>query len=330
MATLRSVFSLKPNIYDPRFRGFQLDPQETSRLGLKHVLDDFKPENPMSADWEPRKLNSVWRPLHVVGHVAPFNDYPCIGIATPVFSRRAVDALGEFLTANGELLPLVTDVGEYYAFNLLTKVDALDLKKSRLRRGDTTKIATWIDYYWFKKAKLKNCSIFRIREANTTFFVTNQFKDRAEAAGLNGLHFIPVWPLPEDVDWSKNRATPEQKLRSKKLEGQCVILRLRLKKEKPDRKEQKFAEEIRASLQMQLKVSSLDEPYRGTIEAHEFEDGEFRIFCSCPDCEVLTEFLSEWFLTVPWDHDFDIVKRYGNLYDQKAKEKRLTIRNVSG
>ncbi len=30
--------------------------------------------------------------------------------------------------------------------------------------------------------------------------------------------------------------------------------------------------------------------------------------------------------SVVWEGDFDIVKRYGNLYDAKAKEKRIQIR----
>ncbi len=51
-----------------------------------------------------------------------------------VFSRRAVDALGPMLSDNGELLPLVTEVGDYFAYVCLTKLDVLDQEKSRILR----------------------------------------------------------------------------------------------------------------------------------------------------------------------------------------------------
>ena len=44
-----------------------------------------------------RRLQSVWKPVKVTGPVNAFNDYPCLELATPVFSRRAVDALEEML-----------------------------------------------------------------------------------------------------------------------------------------------------------------------------------------------------------------------------------------
>lgn len=78
-----------------------------------------------------------------------------------------------------------------------------------------------------------------------------------------------------------------------------------------------------------LNVNSLDDKYWGSMEVSEFQDGEFRIFCTCPSCEALAQYLADWLPRVPWDLDFDIVKRYGNLYDKKAKEKRVSIKRVS-
>jgi hypothetical protein len=330
MTRVNSVFKLKPELNDPRFRGFIFGPEKTSRLGLEHVLHDFNPENPMSINWQPRDLSAVWRPLEVVGNVAPFNDYPCLELSTPVFSRRAVDAMGEMLTANGELLPLKTTAGEYYAFNLLTKIDALDLKRSRLSRSNVYEIAGWLHFYTFKTTKTKQATIFRIPESHGGILVTDVFKKRAESASLNGLDFIPVWPLPEGVDWSIERSKRNKKSKTRKLSGQCLILRLRLRSSRPDNREKSLADEILSSLHSVLRVESLSDPYRGMIETSEFEDGEFRIFCSCPDCEQLTDYLSDWFSAVDWNDDFDIVKRYGNLFDATAKEKRLNIRQRPG
>lgn len=331
MSTPGSIFVLEPNLYDPRFRGF-IWPDAPSLLGLEELFLDFKVENGEYLDWKPRSLQSVWKPVKVTSPtpVNAFNDYPCLELSTPVFSRRAVDALGEMLTQNGELLQLITDVGEYYAYVCLTKLDALDQKKSRiLRPKEPNTTAFDIEYFAFKKTKVPKEAIFRVREHPGIYLVTDAFKARAEQAGLNGMRFIKVWPLPEGFDYGMEDAQRNKKSKAAKLVGEALILRLRLKKEKPSPSEKKSAKEIESSLRARLKVNSLKERYRGTIEVSEFEDGEFRIFCTCPDCEELTEYLADWLEEVPWNYDFDIVKRYGNLYDKKAKEKRVSIRSVS-
>lgn len=331
MNTSKTIFVLKPNLTDPRFRGF-VWPDAPSFLGLDELFCDFEEENGEYLDWRPRQLASVWKPVKVTSPtpVNAFNDYPCLELVTPVFSRRAVDALGEMLTYNGELLPLITDVGEYFAYVCLTKLDVLDQKKSRvLRPREPGTTAFDIEYFAFKKSNLPKADIFRVREHPGIYLVSDAFKARAEEAGLNGLHFIKVWPLPESSDWGMEDAQRLKKSKAVKLVGEALILRLQLKKEKPSTIEKKNAKEIETSLCSKLKVDSLSEKYRGSVEVSEFEDGEFRVFCTCADCEELAEYLADWFEQVPWDHDFDIVKRYGNLYDKKAKEKRVTIKRVS-
>lgn len=323
-----AIYILKPNLTDPRFHGF-IFPDAPSLLGLGEAFDDFKVKDGESLDWDPRRLKSVWLPLAVSGPVNAFNDYPCLELSTPVFSRRAVDALGGMLTENGELLPLKTEVGEYYAYVLLTKLDALDLKKSRLLRSRDDATAFDIEYYAFKKSKLTGAAIFRVREHPRKYLVTDSFKARAEQAGLNGLNFIQVWPLPEDIDWATEEAARRKKSKAVKLVGEALILRFRLRNEKPSPREQKNAKKIESSLRSTLNVNSLDDRYWGSVEVAEFQDGEFRIFCTCPNCEELAEYLADWLPQVPWDFDFDIVKRYGNLYDKRAKEQRVSIKKVS-
>ena len=95
----------------------------------------------MSPDWQPPKLASFWKPQPVEGPQNPFNDYPCLELIIPVFSKRAVDALGTMLTENGELLPLKSKMGEYLAYNCLTKIAALDLKRSIVERPSSDEIA---------------------------------------------------------------------------------------------------------------------------------------------------------------------------------------------
>jgi hypothetical protein len=321
-----SIFVLKPNLTDPRFHGF-VWPDAPSLLGLKEIFFDFKVENGDKLTWQPRRLQSVWKPLKVRGPVNAFNDYPCLELVTPVFSRRAVDALGSMLSDHGELLPLITDVGEYFAYVCLAKLDVLDLKKSRvLRPSEPGATAFGIEYFAFRKKQLPDAAIFRVPEHPGIYLVSDAFQKRAEEAALNGMTFIKVWPLPVNSDWKREEAARRKKSKAVKLVGESLILRLRLKKPQPSPKEKRLASDIEQSLRSELHVSSLEQRYWGSVEVTEFEDGEYRVFCSCPSCDQLADHLSDWFESVVWENDFDIVKRYGHLYDKKAKETRIQIR----
>ncbi|MFN9508590.1 MAG: hypothetical protein ACK6AO_06255 [Planctomycetota bacterium] len=323
------VYILKPDLVDPRFHGFIFGAKAKSILELDDPIDDFHPINDGLINWKPRNLSQNWKPQPVDGPVNPFNDYPCLELATPVFSKRAVDALGDILTRNGELLPLRTSKGEYFAFNLKTIRNALDLRKSVLRRTSPERTAVSIEYFSFKDASLRDTTIFRVPENSNVKLVTDIFKERVESSCLNGFNFIPVWPLPEGTDWRMEEAKRRKKNKAVKLVGESLILRLRLKKPKPSPNEKRLASDIEQSLRSTLKVSSLKERYWGSVEVAEFEDGEYRIFCSCPDVDQIAGHLSDWLESVPWENDFDIVKRYGNLFDKKAKEKRIQIRSAN-
>ena len=57
-------------------------------------------------------------------------DFPYLCGAVPVMSAKVVAALGSLLEVSGELLPLASDDGEYWAFNCLAVVDAMDTQRS--------------------------------------------------------------------------------------------------------------------------------------------------------------------------------------------------------
>lgn len=328
--TKTSVYKLEPFVYDPRFEGFVFGPGAKSVLGFERAVKDFLVDDGELVSWQPRKLQAVWQPLPVAGAVAPFNDYPCLEITSPVFSQRAVNALGSMLEENGELLPLKSDVGEFFAFVCLTKLDALDVERSRMRRLGPDRVSGRVYYYAFSDSQLFGASIFRIPEQPNIYFVTDKFKDRVEQAGLNGLHFIKVWPLPEGSDWDAEE-TARRRSRSKRanLLGQGLILRFRLKEEKPSVRERKLAVAIKSSLTELLKVETLEDKYWGTIDDSDYEDSEFRIRCTCPDADQLADHIADWLQAVQWDNDVATVKRYGNLYDSRVKQKGEVIRAVN-
>jgi len=324
-----AVFKLTPNMTDPRLVGFGIGRGARSVLGLKTALDDLSVINGMSLSWRTRPLAKHWKPMPVTGAVHPFNDYPCLELTDPVFSRRAVDALGDMLTANGDLLPLKTDLGEYFLYVVQTKLDVLNVERSRLSRDHDREVAARITYFDFREPALAHASIFRIPEQPNYTLVTDRFKKRVDQAGLNGFEFWKVWPLTENSDWFVEHRTARKKSPTAKLTGEALGVRFTLGGEDPTVAEKKLAAAIEASLATALKVDSLDAPYQGSIELSEFADGEFRVFCTCPNAEQLVEFLKPWLDQVAWDGDVAITKRFGNFYDTKAKEKRVQIRGDS-
>ncbi len=158
--------------------------------------------------------------------------------------------------------------------------------------------------------------------------MTETFKRRVEECGLNGFHFIKVWPLPKGIDW-RDLETAARKKRSTEYEltGETLILRFRLKGDKPTPAEKKkllqYNEQLMDLLESQ---TSMDDPYDGSLDASEFNVGEYRIFLSCPSVDKLTDVLKEWINSNDWPNEFHIVQRRGHLMDTKAKVNRIVIK----
>ena len=329
MSDCKAVFDLRCNMTDPRFSAcFTIAPEAHSVLGHAQAVDDLGVIDGSSIFWKTQRLAEHWKPMPVVGRVNPFNDYPCLELIQPVFSRRAVDALGDMLVSNGDLLPLNTKVGEYYLFVVQTKIDALNVRKSRFTRcrKDETARALGIDFFDFHEPMLDSATIFRIPEQPNYTLVTDRFKDRVEQAGLNGFEFAKVWPLPENSDWFKEHRAWQRQQKAAKLAGEAVVLRFSLRGDTPSPSERQEAADIKAALASQLRVESLAAPYLGSVEVAEFADGEFRVFCTCPTAEHLADLLMPWLEHVSWGGDVSMTKRFGNLFDKTAKEKRVTVR----
>lgn len=326
MSDCKTVFGLRCNMTDPRFSAcFTIAPEAHSVLGHEQAVDDLGVIDGMSLGWRTQPLARHWKPMPVVGRVNPFNDYPCLELIQPVFSRRAVDALGDMLVSNGDLLPLNTKVGEYFLFVVQTKIDALNVAKSRLSRSRDDQVAARIVSFNFRAEKLDNATIFRIPEQPNYTLVTDHFKDRVEQAGLNGFEFAKVWPLPENSDWFMEHRAWQRQQKAAKLAGEAIVLRFSLRGDTPSPSERQEAADIEAALASRLKVESLAAPYRGSVEVTEFADGEFRVFCTCPSAEQLADLLMPWLEHVSWSGDMSMTKRFGNLFDKKAKEKRVAV-----
>lgn len=325
-----TVYELQEILDDPRFAGFNFAKGVKSVLGNPFPIEDFQGSDPEKPPWKPPVLAKVWKRPKVVGNVRPFNDYPCLGLLEPVFSEKAVNCLRPILEPNGELLPLDSDLGNYWLFNVHTICTALDVKRS--------KVAWWglgrpdaIDIKWFafNEQKLRGLTIFKLREWTTPVFVTQAFRDRVEECGLNGFHFVKVWPYPRGVEWRQEEAKARRARAKKKgdLRGETLILRFRLAGTKPTATEKRlmkrFTEELITTLAGE---NTLTAPYYGTLESVELDRGEWRMFLSCGSVEKLATYLDSWLKACPWPGQLHIVKRRGHLFDGKAKEERIAIK----
>jgi hypothetical protein len=327
MITISEVYKLSAVLDDPRFDGLSFARNAKSLTGQKYPIQDFSEIDEGSLDWEPRSLVKVWKPQPVIGKVRSFNDYPRLS-GIPAFSRRAVECLRSMLESNGEILPLTSDQGEYFAYNIITKADVLDVAKSELIFYSENRIANLANYLSFKKTKLKGLTIFRSRELPAYVMVTNVFKERAEECGLNGLHFIKMWPYPKGVHWEEEeRKKWRKRHKGIDLRGQSVILRYRLSGTKATAAETKLLDRYEHELNKLLDCQTdPNDPYYGTIEQVEFVKGFARILLSCGDAEVLVNRLEAWASKCDWPGDVELVKRSGNLFDTQAKEKRIKIK----
>ena len=162
---------------------------------------------PNESDWETLHgafdgipLGDSWTPLPVAvlrdqdHRGRPAGDYPSLAGNIAVFSPRALDALGDLLEGNGEVLPLSCPDGEYVAFNVTRVVDALDVERSDVRRFKSSGRIRDIERFEFRPELLGGLSIFKLPEIpDMRIFVTERFVQRVQQAGLAGFLFQLAW-----------------------------------------------------------------------------------------------------------------------------------------
>lgn len=188
------------------YEGFAWEDEFKSVRGQPEATMDFCPEFVDGGpDREPVRLASLWKPVRVIGNVRAWNDFPSINLDIPAFSRRAVEALRDLLEPNGELLSLISDVGEFFAYNVTTVADALDADRSEVTWGHDRLYASRIHRYEFDPDRLKGLVIFRLRQKMLDYYVTETFAQRVREHKLQGFDLAKVWPLPPGADWWRMR-----------------------------------------------------------------------------------------------------------------------------
>lgn len=114
-------------------------------------------------------LSAHWTPISLVVKQYEGSAMPDISswyAGNLVLNQKAVDALRLYLAACGELLPLKSDLGEYYFFNCLKSVPAGQLEGT-------------IDFAIFKSSPTVGLDLL----------CSDAFQAAVENAGLTGIYF---------------------------------------------------------------------------------------------------------------------------------------------
>ncbi|WP_149497469.1 imm11 family protein [Roseiconus lacunae] len=333
----QELFSLKFEYDDPRFSQFSFPEDAPSYFGNPHLSKDFDSDNAGKLDWNPHKLADVWEPQKVIGDVAGFCDYPTVD-NKPAFSARAVAVLRDLLEPCGELLPLLTPIGEYFAFNIQVVSDALDRERSNASLGDpgsSKETAFGIKHFIFNESLLGDHAIFRVREYPPMVVVSDQFKTRAEDAGLNGLHFAKIWPYAADESWDDiDRQLSRKRKREGKLaelRGQSVEIKLTISDEPKDYDEP-TEEQYRNAFALADKIKSAFSKlgadtggFMGTVSSVDPGEQGFSINIVCPDAQEAFQVCEPILRSTKWPFPMDVIIVPGNPYDRKVKPQIIEI-----
>ena len=148
---------------------------------------------------------STWVPLSMEviredeGKKLAYADILTIGNAdTPIFRRKAIEALEGYLCEYGELLPLNCAGADVMMYNVTNVLDVLDVDRSAFIGGQKReesalskyKIAA-VDSPIFREFSLEENDIFRLPEHHRSIvYVTHRFVERWKDTKLKGLKFI--------------------------------------------------------------------------------------------------------------------------------------------
>lgn len=130
------------------------------------------------------------------GRKAPGEQFQLVAGGGLVFDARALEALGDLLEGRGELLPLDVqdDEEEYRLFNVTRVSDALDEDQSELKRFSSDGRIMRVVRFAFDADRLAGETIFKLVQRPNYNYVTEVFRERAEAAALTGFRWRePVW-----------------------------------------------------------------------------------------------------------------------------------------
>lgn len=340
----QALYQLDPITDNPKFEGFAFARDNSIRGkiigGQSRIEWDFNSNNVKTKgrEWTVEPLAPYWTPQKVIGRVRPMNDYPCVNLIIPAFSKRAVECLCDFLEPNGELLPLETSIGEYYAYNITKVADIIDQEQSVFRWMSDKRSLEYIydiTRYVCIPDKMTGLSIFNIVEMAGRAYVTQQFVDRVRSNKLQGFNFIKLWPIQDGIsveDEKRKQLQANEMVQTVKgsvpIKGNTVVLMLPTAQAKPSKLENERLNEIMDELDTILGSPNTmaDKDYFGSLEGEDTLKGERRLFLSCPDANLLVDKLRPWLKSLTWQSGtIKVLKRFGEYVDLNCREEYVDL-----
>lgn len=130
--------------------------------------------------------------LRILDKSRRLRDFVSMSLSAPVISEKAKQALESLIGSHCEILPLIELRNKvYYAVNVLTVVDCLNHKWSKISYSpsDPGRILSISSYIFDVKKIPSDVPIFKIPEDMYSVFVTKLFVDAVIANGLRGACF---------------------------------------------------------------------------------------------------------------------------------------------
>jgi hypothetical protein len=85
---MNAIYKVEPILDNPKYEGFGMGEQPSLR-GKRNRYEDLDPDfDPTIGEWVVPRLSAIWKPLHVLGRVRPYNDFPCVGLYPAVNNHR--------------------------------------------------------------------------------------------------------------------------------------------------------------------------------------------------------------------------------------------------
>ena len=162
------------------------------------LLDEAFREGLMSLDGTLRRDTWLPPPVRVLKSSEHrrlrYSDMPHYSSSVLVLREPALDALGDLLSTDGELLPLDCADAPMWLFNCCRVVDALDEESSRIVRFPSSGRIMRVESYVFRIERLVGINAFKIPQlARSTLFVTSPIVQAARQAKLARSEFTPIW-----------------------------------------------------------------------------------------------------------------------------------------
>jgi len=160
----------------------------------------------MAAEWEPPEIEILDKRKRVRNFVS-------WEVSAPVISERAWKALRPLIGPHLELLPLIKlkRNRQYYALNVLTLVDCLDLERSDFTTSGPPEnpVVATVHKAAFDPARVQDVPLFKVPQYLGATFVRRPFIDAVQAAGLQGAYFSnPMDPWKQVFDKSPDNIDP--------------------------------------------------------------------------------------------------------------------------